>query len=227
MKKRFTLIELLVVIAIIAILAGMLLPALNQAREKAKSIKCAGNFKQIGTATSMYTGDFDDWFIYNQLSNADNDRGAEWRVELAPYLGLGIVASDSRKIRTGVFECPSFKNPTGNPVWDSGYGMNYYWLSNNNTKRIKAQHIKQPSSTIITGDSSDKCNGTNYYWYVNLYGPRVTSGLYVSDRQSGSMNIAWGDGHVSGEKQGKIKLGVGGDTSWYYKTDKDHVGSSL
>jgi prepilin-type N-terminal cleavage/methylation domain-containing protein len=101
-RSGFTLIELLVVIAIIAILAGLLLPALAKAKDKAKTTQCLNNIRQVGLATALYTGDFSDCYPYGvEIKDATLRDPTAWDNLLLPYI------AGNTNYGSGAFACPS------------------------------------------------------------------------------------------------------------------------
>ena len=138
-RLGFTLIELLVVIAIIAILAAILFPVFAQAREKARSISCLSNMKQIGTAAMMYVQDYDERFPSDAgvarpacAAALDGDWGKDfWMFHFFPYIKQR--AGNIQNKGASVYNCPSGSvlqqmDMTGDYVC---YGFTPQWLQQN------------------------------------------------------------------------------------------------
>ena len=186
--KSFTLIEFLVVIVIIAILAGMLLPALNKARNRARTSNCMGKIKQIGTASASYTGDYNDYIVIagHRYQGAFSDY--VWDALLA-YRYMGYKANGSTAINPN-FRCDLDDNNIYVKHSRRSYWINSYTSSGGqnsikteelgnialNTNKApagkKLSRIKIPSSLMLFVCRANKDNTSSnvaYFAYSVCY----------------------------------------------------------
>ncbi len=233
-KFRFTLIELLVVIAIIAILAAMLLPALNQARARAQGINCVSNLKQCGLGLRMYADD-NNGFIPMTIQYGEKNPNWGWSLLGWMYdddngnktdltkLGATPYLSGSEKLIT----CTT--SPNSRPTLIKNYGMGHLiwgeWTTDMDqqigpkasvfvqvandgkyTKGINSNVLRNPSGTLILCDTGYPAGNTSAGYTTSSWkNNQLDGGGGIMLRHGNRSNVLFGDFHVSSLDKNQLK----------------------
>lgn len=230
----FTLIELLVVITIVAVLAGLLLPAVSVARGSAQAIVCTNHLRQLGTASIAYNADWDGMQLPCYDSNdtdAYDSNQYSWIAKLRTYLGDGRTTAFTSSADVRVATCPTVPRR-----W--GFGHNYAGNGRVATSGagmindlVPLDQILRPAEKVLLCDTGATAAGLAFTASTSAgqftaWKPWVRYGSYVNPefttdfRHRRRANVLWVDCHVSSRTTGDGFVTPGSavsDTAWWFR----------